>query len=391
MKKIIIFSTAYLPFQGGAEIAVREITDRLNNFEFYLICARLRRDLPKAEKIGNVNVHRIGFGNNFDKILLPFFGFLQARMIYKLSPTSNRQPLVLWGIMASWGSLAVLFFKFFYPKVPFLLTLQEGDAETYIKKGRMGLISWSWRRLLAKADFLQVISQYLADLARKYDYKRKIEVVPNGVNLNKFQIPNDKFQISTFKKELGIEENDKIIISVSRLVEKNGISDLIDAVSRLLSVDYKLLILGSGPLEGKLKFQASDLKIKDKVIFLGDVPNEKVSEYLAMADVFCRPSLSEGLGNSFLEAMAMGVPIIGTRVGGIPDFLRDPSAGLEQATGLFCEEKNPESIAKALKLLLEDEVLRQKIITNGRKLVEEKYDWEKIAKKMTDIFNIIAI
>jgi glycosyltransferase involved in cell wall biosynthesis len=255
----------------------------------------------------------------------------------------------------------------------------------------MGLISWSWRRLLAKADFLQVISQYLADLARKYDYKRKIEVVPNGVNLNKFQIPNDKFQISTFKKELGIEENDKIIISVSRLVEKNGISDLIDAVSRLLSVDYKLLILGSGPLEGKLKFQASDLKIKDKVIFLGDVPNEKVSEYLAMADVFCRPSLSEGLGNSFLEAMAMGVPIIGTRVGGIPDFLRDPSAGLEQATGLFCEEKNPESIAKALKLLLEDEVLRQKIITNGRKLVEEKYDWEKIAKKMTDIFNIIAI
>ena len=104
MKKIIIFSTAYLPMIGGAELAVHEIAARLGDFsarggpasgwELDLICARLRRDLEpamrllpsavkKQEKIGRINVYRVGFGSKIDKLLLPFFGFLKARKIYK--------------------------------------------------------------------------------------------------------------------------------------------------------------------------------------------------------------------------------------------------------------------------------------------------------------------
>ena len=125
--------------QGGAELAVKEIADRIRDYEFYLICARLRRDLPKREKIGNVNVIRIGFGANFDKILLPFLGFLKARNIYNLSKIQNlTSKIYIWGIMASWGSLAALVFKIFYPRIPFLLTLQEGDAPEYIEKEGAG-------------------------------------------------------------------------------------------------------------------------------------------------------------------------------------------------------------------------------------------------------------
>jgi glycosyltransferase involved in cell wall biosynthesis len=167
-------------------------------------------------------------------------------------------------------------------------------------------------------------------------------------------------------------------------VEKNGIRHLVDAI-KLLITNYqspiKLLILGSGSLENKLKTQVKNLKLEKSVLFLGDIPNEKVPQYLAIADVFARPSLSEGLGTAFLEAMACGVPIIGTRVGGIPDFL------VERETGLFCEAKNPQNIAEKIKILLDDENLRQKLIANGRKLVEEKYDWNKIAVQMKDIFN----
>jgi len=146
----------------------------------------------------------------------------------------------------------------------------------------------------------------------------------------------------------------------------------------------KLLVLGSGPLRRRLEDSVGGLGLQDKVFFLGDISNEEVPKYLAIADIFVRPSLSEGLGTAFLEAMATGVPIIGTPVGGIPDFLKDSE------TGLFCEVKNPASIAKKIKLLLEDDDLRSKIIRNARQLIEERYSWDKIAPQMAEIFDKIA-
>src|SRR3989338_8239109 len=122
------------------------------------------------------------------------------------------------------------------------------------------------------------------------------------------------------------------------------------------------------------------LKIDDRVLFLGDIDNDVVPRYLAIADVFVRPSLSEGQGISFLEAMAAGVPIIGTPVGGIVDFLHDGR------TGLFCEVNNQESIAHKIKIYLDDQELSAAIKTNARKLVEKNYDWNLIAVKMKNIF-----
>jgi glycosyltransferase involved in cell wall biosynthesis len=207
------------------------------------------------------------------------------------------------------------------------------------------------------------------------------------VDLGKFQIPklktqiNFKSQISNLRKELKIEENEQIIITVSRLVRKNGIGDLIDAVSQLSIINYQLLIIGSGPLEKQLKLQVEKLNLGKKIFFLGDVPNKKIFEYLAISDIFCRPSLSEGLGTAFLEAMAAGVPVVATPVGGIPDFLKSGE------TGLFCEIKNPQSIAEKIKILLENNELREKIIKNARELVEKKYNWDAIGLKMKNIFN----
>ena len=109
-------------------------------------------------------------------------------------------------------------------------------------------------------------------------------------------------------------------------------------------------------------------------------------QYLSAADVFARPSLSEGLGSAFLEAMAAGLPVIGTAVGGIPDFLKDPSTHSGQATGLFCNVNDPWDLAEKIKTLLTDRELRTKLIDNGRKLVAEKYDWDIIAEKFEEIY-----
>ena len=79
--------------------------------------------------------------------------------------------------------------------------------------------------------------------------------------------------------------------------------------------------------------------------------------------------------------MAVGVPVIATPVGGIPDFLIDGE------TGLFCEVNNPKSIAEKVKILMESSELREKIVKNARQMIKEKYNWEIIAEKMKNIFN----
>ncbi len=171
------------------------------------------------------------------------------------------------------------------------------------------------------------------------------------------------------------------IIHTGRLVAKNGICDLIQALTYLPS-EVKLQLLGGGEEEMMLKNLAKKLGVAARVEFLGHVPPERVAEYLHRADIFCRPSLSEGLGISFLEAMGAGLPTIGTAVGGIPDFLKH----LE--TGWICEVKNPKSIADQVKFIIDpvNQAKVQEIVARARKLVEEKYNWDTVAREINVIF-----
>src|SRR3989338_9428218 len=120
-KRVLVFSTAYLPLIGGAEIAVKEITDRLPDVEFVMVTARLKKELPSVEKLGNVSVHRIGNGGSFDKLRLVFSGWKYALKLGKFD--------AIWAIMASYGGFAALRYKKKNPCTPFLLTLQEGDSK----------------------------------------------------------------------------------------------------------------------------------------------------------------------------------------------------------------------------------------------------------------------
>ena len=113
---------------------------------------------------------------------------------------------------------------------------------------------------------------------------------------------------------------------------------------------------------------------------MGEKNYSEIPRYLKTADLFVRSSRSEGLGNAFIEAMAAGLPIIGTPVGGIPDFLKDGE------TGLFCEVDNPKNLAEKIMLLLNNGELREKLIKNGLELVREKYDWNNIIKKFREIY-----
>ena len=377
---ILIFSTAYLPHIGGAEVAIKEITERIRDVSFDMLTVRLDAQDLSQEKIGNVTVYRIGWGvGRIDKLL---FLFRAAWLAQRLHQKNHYD--VIWSIMASFSGFAALFFKKKNPDVKFLLTLQEGDDLKQIAHKVFFVQHW-FKQIFTRADYIQCISNYLATWAKQMGATCPVEVAPNGVDFQKYQISNIKYQtniktqILNFKKDLRMKDDEKIILTTSRLVKKNGIEDLIEAIKIL---DIKLIICGTGEERQKLEVRSEKLGVEGKVKFMGFVKPEELPKFYAIADVFCRPSLSEGLGNSFLEAMSAGVPVVATPVGGIPDFLKNGK------TGWFCKVKNPQSIAEKITYILDkknrDEVI--KVIDNAKQMVWEKYNWDKISEQMKHIF-----
>ena len=150
-KKILIFSLAYEPFLGGAEIAIREITKRIgSDFTFDMITSRFDSNLPRCEKIGNITVHRVGFSQTNptpeDLVRFPLYltkvfyapvAFLKAWMLHR----KNHYDM-LWAMMA-YAGFPVVPFRFFHSRIPYVLTLQEGDSVEYMtKRWRIRAVSW---------------------------------------------------------------------------------------------------------------------------------------------------------------------------------------------------------------------------------------------------------
>ncbi len=367
-KTVLIFSTAYLPLIGGAEIAVQEVTRRIPEYRWILYCARIRPGLPTFELVDGVEVHRIGFGiPMLDKLLLP--------LVAPLVSLRHTNVAILWGIMASYGGLAARIVASFRTATPFVLSVQEGDSEEHIRRASRGFF-WLVRAVFRRATTLHAISESLAVWSKKMGYSGShCRVIPNGVDVAHFAAESSSR--SVMRKKLDIPEDAWVVVTVSRLVEKNGVRDLIEACS-MLSEDTHLIIVGSGGLESSLRRAAGT--IANRVHFVGAVGYREIPQYLHAGDVFCRPSLSEGLGNVFLEAQAAGLPVVATPVGGIPDIVT------HEKTGLFCVPKSPDSIATAISRLRDDEVLRSCIITAARAHVQQ-FDWNTISRDMQQLLH----
>lgn len=408
-KRVLIFSFAYYPrFVGGAEVAIKEATDRIsaNDIAFDLVTLRLDSRLPKIEKIGNVTVYRVGWTtkHQFSTDSLPWYlhlnkyFFLITGLLKALSLHRKRKYDAIWSLMVTYSSFTAVLFKLIKPKVRFVFTLQDGDPIPYLKRKALPLYPL-FKMMFTKADHIQAISVYLADWAKDMDASCPIDVIPNGVDVGLFSRKISDHGATLLKARLGKNDGDTLLVTTSRLVTKNAIGDVVASL-KYLPKTVKFLILGQGYQEADLKTQSDKLGLKwsdykhsssnesdtvsvdpeSRVIFMGYVHHADMPQYLYVSDIFIRPSLSEGLGNSFLEAMVTEIPVIATPVGGIPDFLIDGE------TGLFCEVSNPKSIAQKVEKLMKDREAREYMVKNAKKMVEEKYRWEGIAERMGGIF-----
>lgn len=376
-KRVLIFSFAYFPHVGGAEVAVREITDRLgrreSNCEFDMITYRFSKHDSPEERIGNVNVYRV---NCYSKYLFPFASFAKAMVL-----NGRKRYNIAWSIMANYAGFGALFFKLFNLKTKFLLTLQEGDPIPHIKR-RVRFVWPLFKRIFKYADTVQCISHYLAHFASEMHARGPIVVVPNGVDIGRFAEEYSELELYSIKNKLGKREGDIMLITTSRLVTKNAVADVISAMAQLPE-NVHLIVAGVGPLRESLHKQAEMLGVSDRVRFLGFISQEELPAYLQACDIFIRTPLSEGFGISFVEAFAARIPVITTPVGGILDFLK------ERETGLFADVESPESIAQAVMELVRNLDLVSKIKRQAFEMVKEKYDWNIVAGEMKKVFDNI--
>lgn len=378
-KRIALFSVTYHPFVGGAEVAIAEVMKRLADYEFDIFTARLDSKLAREERLGNVRFFRVGSGRpTLDKLLYPWRAMRLALKRHRQNPYN-----IIHAVLETYAGLAALLFKKREQSVPYILTLQSGDSDCWL-----WLRTWFWyplyRQVYTCADKISSISNWLASRARRYGFQGDIKIIPNGVDVAHFSGKIDPAERQFIRRSWGAVAGDFIIITASRLVKKNGIDILIEAMTRLPE-NIKLVIAGEGEEEEKLKekVKSNKEKVGGRVIFLGQINHASLPRVLKAADVFARPSRSEGLGNAFLEAMAAGLPVVGTKVGGIVDFIKD------KETGLLVEPKNPQVLASAITLLAGNEKLRRQLADNGRALVRREYDWKTIASQYRAVYESV--
>jgi len=209
--------------------------------------------------------------------------------------------------------------------------------------------------------------------------QEKIEIIPNGIDLNKYNASVDR---SAVRGRYGVNPGEKLILCVGRLVPQKGIEYLIRAVPTISGryPEARLIIVGEGWLRGQLEYVARSTGHQWRITFTGWIPDEELIALLNSADVLVVPSIYEPFGIVALEGMAAGVPVVASDVGGLAEIVE------HEDNGVLAYSRNPDSIAWSVDRVLSDPERSKRLVQNARKMVQKTYSWEAIAMKTAEVY-----
>jgi len=208
--------------------------------------------------------------------------------------------------------------------------------------------------------------------------EEKIAVIHSGIELDKFQ-EYPLTEKTKLKKEVGLPVNSFVVGTAGRLVPVKGPEFLIKAAQAIIPKhpDTYFLFAGDGPLKEDLQKKAKEAGKEKNIVFLGW--RDDIAHILSIFDVFCLPSLNEGMGRVLVEAMAHGIPIVASDVGGIPDLVTHGK------NGFLVPPKNPEELAKHIQILIEDEEKRGKMGEAGKKMTS-RFSHDTMVKSIAELY-----
>ena len=223
------------------------------------------------------------------------------------------------------------------------------------------------------------ISQPLVDLwvQRRLAPREKIRMIYSGIDIGEFGNVGSRNKI---RKELGLKPGQIAVGQVSKLWEGKGHEDIINACPRIFSEipDLKVFFIGDGPIRSRLEKMVYKNGLQERVVFLGHCNN--IAEITSALDIAVLASHFEGMGRVILEAMAAGIPVVATRVGGIPDLIAD------QETGFLVEPHNPGQLAEAILRLASDPDLRREMGNAGKKSVDERFNVDTMIEQIDRLY-----
>ena len=283
------------------------------------------------------------------------------------------KPHVLYAYSATPDGYAGLMLKRKH-NIPFACSFRGSDINIYPKYDRRTFCLT--QRVISGADQITTVSNALKVVAETIAKpKREIQVVYNGCDLETFAY-NKEYRLQ-IRKELGISLKEKVIIFVGHLLRSKGTYELMDAFIRLRLKypDLHLILVGEGPEYKALNEIASSNGLNKEVHLVRRKPHSEIPRWLNAADIFALPSYYEGLPNVVLEAMACRLPVVATKVGGIPE------AVVDGETGILIDAKNTGQLRGAMEKMINDKEFRITAGHKGHLLAKKKFDAKSNAKK----------
>ncbi|OPX94110.1 MAG: Glycogen synthase [Syntrophorhabdus sp. PtaB.Bin027] len=360
MKIAIIIGLFPPKWLAGTEIATSNLAKQLakRGHEIHVITSH-DEGLPNFNKENGFYIHRFVWPKIRIIGVIPFWLLVFLKICTIKPDIVHAQDLTI-------GTPAYLSRKIL--KIPYIVWGRGSDIYRPSRRVRITIPT-----ILQNADAIIALTENMRIELKKF-YDKEIYVIPNGIDLDKYSDV-----VINFEKEPG----EKNILFVGSMYPVKGVQYLIMAMKTVHDrmPMIRLILVGDGEESERLAALSIKLGIQEYVQFVGKVPHEKVLTFMQNADVFVLPSLSEGLPNVLLEAMACGLPIVATNVGGIPDIITNG------VNGFLVGVKDTEDIANKILILLQDDLARKKISDNNKQIVK-KYTWNNVIVELEKIYEL---
>jgi len=366
--KIAILVPLFPPrWIAGTEIATYSIAKHLAKREYEVhVITSLDKGLTKDSMEEGFYAHRIGFPK-VRFLGITIFWLKALFVLKKINPDVVHVQNIGMGIP---GFLAKKFLR-----KPYVVWGQ--GSEVYFP--------WLFKKPISKlalknANAVIALTEDMKEEMQR-TCNRDILVIPNGVDLERFE----NLSRDMMRCQLRARADERLVIFVGRFRLEKGVRYLIEAMETIKQErqSVKLILVGEGPEEAALKLLVGQLDLADCIDFLGQISNEEVPRYMAAADVFALPSLSEGFPIVILEAMASGLPIVATNITGLPEVVHNGE------NGFLVESKNSIELAEKVLLLLQDNELRGRIAQNNKQRAKD-YTWEKVIDRLEQVYQKIV-
>jgi glycosyltransferase involved in cell wall biosynthesis len=372
--RILLVIDSYFPGTGGTERQLAQLAPRLkaSGHHVEILCPRLLPSMSLREDFNGIPVRRVAYPR-FRKIgafilLLKMAGVLLRRYrrydVIHVHIVNNIAPVI--------GALRPFLRARLVAKVSGATELSGGLLDPTLSKKPATIIR---NYFVRRFHFMQVISRETREALIRAGYDRSgLIEIPNGVNTGTFAA-GDRRRAHGKKTTA---------VYAGRLRRVKGVDILLHAWARVVArCEAELIILGDGEEYDKLLELATTLRISDRVTFVGDCRD--IAPYLRRSDVYVQPSRQEGLPNAVIEAMAAGLPVVATRVGGNRDLVVDGE------TGLLVDSESSDELATAICALLADADTRLRMGSSASRYAIQNYSMDSVISRLLQLYTSSAL